>query len=312
MKPGARGLGRWRHAWQAAPVACSLLAGTAAAQGTAAPAAAPATLSATLSASGYTQALREVKLGLTVNGRIDRVFVREGDRVRRGDLILQLDHRAEALEVERRGLLLKDTSRLDELRQRETMLKAQLEAARNLLQTGGMARKQVEDEELALSNVTAERRALENAKLRERVELDLATEALDKRFLRAPVDGVVTRLALRDGESVAAHEPAVVVSDASRVRFHGTVPLAEASRLASRSRVTLRLGTDGRETVRSAMVVFLSPVADPASGLVEFIAEFDNSDGSVRPGITGRLAAGPAAVDGPARPAPAAPAVRQR
>ncbi len=259
-----------------------------------------------VSASGYTQALREVKLGLTVTGRLDRLFVKEGDRVRRGDLILQLDHRAEALEVERRTLLLKDVSRLEELRRREAMLKTQLESAQTLLQTGGMSRKQVEDEELALSNVVAERRGLEISKQRERVELDLATEALDKRFLRAPAEGVVTKIALRDGESVAAHEPAVVLSDASRVRFLGTLPLAEAVRLAPRSRVTLRLGPDGRDAVRQAQIVFISPVADPASGLVEFIAEFDNPDGSVRPGVTGRLVLG---ADGAGRAAAVAPVV---
>lgn len=272
---------------------------------TAAPAIqATAPVAAPMSASGYTQALREVKLGLTVTGRLDRLFVREGDRVRRGDLILQLDHRAEALEVERRTLLLKDVSRLEELRRRETTLKAQLDSAQTLLQTGGMSRKQVEDEELALSNVVAERRGLEISKQRERVELDLATEALDKRFLRAPVEGVVTKIALRDGESVAAHEPAVVLSDASRVRFLGTLPLAETARVAPRSRVTLRLGPEGRDVVRQAQVVFISPVADPASGLVEFIAEFDNADGSVRPGVTGRLVLG---ADGPGRAAAVAP-----
>ena len=266
---------------------------------------APLAAQTVVTASGYTQAMREVKLGLTVTGRLDRLFVKEGDRVSRGDLILQLDHKAEALEVERRSLVLKDVSRLDELRRRESTLKTQLESAQKLLQTGGMSRKQVEDEELTLSNVMAERLGLEIAKQRERVELDLATEALEKRFLRAPVGGVVTKIALRDGESVAAHEPAVVLSDASRVRFLGTLPLAQAARILPRSRVTLRLGSDGRDAIRSAQVVFISPVADPASGLVEFIAEFDNADGSIRPGITGRLVFG---ADGVGRTAPAASA----
>ena len=266
---------------------------------------APLAAQTVVTASGYTQAMREVKLGLTVTGRLDRLFVKEGDRVSRGDLILQLDHKAEALEVERRSLVLKDVSRLDELRRRESTLKTQLESAQKLLQTGGMSRKQVEDEELTLSNVMAERLGLEIAKQRERVELDLATEALEKRFLRAPVGGVVTKIALRDGESVAAHEPAVVLSDASRVRFLGTLPLAQAARILPRSRVTLRLGSDGRDAIRTAQVVFISPVADPASGLVEFIAEFDNADGSIRPGITGRLVLG---TDGVGRTAPAASA----
>jgi multidrug efflux pump subunit AcrA (membrane-fusion protein) len=48
----------------------------------------------------------------------------------------------------------------------------------------------------------------------------------------------------------------------------------------------------GHEVVvrqRIAEVVFVSPVTDPSSGLVEVISEFDNPDGSVRPGITGRM-----------------------
>ncbi len=240
-------------------------------------------------AIGYTQALSEVKLSLTVTGKIDRVLVREGDRVRRGQVLLQLDHRAEALEVERRTLILRDVARMDELRQREAMLAEQLAAARRLFDSGGMARKQVEDEELALSNVRAERRVLEASKQRERVELDLAQEAFDKRFLRSPVNGVVTKIHFREGESVAAHEPVLMVSDTSRVRFLGNVPAVEASRVAPGAKVTLRLGPEGRDVARAAQVVFLSPVADPASGLVALTAEFDNADGSVRPGVSGRL-----------------------
>ena len=34
-------------------------------------------------------------------------------------------------------------------------------------------------------------------------------------------------------------------------------------------------------------VVFVSPVVDPASGLLEVKAEFDNKEGEVRPGIAG-------------------------
>ena len=261
------------------------------------------------SAPGVTQAMRDVKLSVTVAGRIESLLVSEGSRVRQGELLLHLDRTLEQLEVQRRRLLLQDHVRIDELKQKEQVLQQQVQSLLPLLASGGVSRKQVEDEELALSNVVAERRGLEIAKQRERVELDLATEALDKRFLRAPVEGVVTKIGLRDGESVAAHEPAVVLSDASRVRFFGTLPLAETVRLAPRSRVTLRLGPEGRDAVRQAQIVFISPVADPASGLVEFIAEFDNADGSVRPGVTGRLVLG---ADSPVRAPPVAPAGKAR
>lgn len=240
-------------------------------------------------ATGVTQAFRDVKLSMTVQGRIDSLLVREGQTVLRGQPLLRLDHALEALEVQRRRLLLADVSRLNELRSKQEVLSEQVASLRPLLQTGGIARKQFEDEEMALSNVVSERQALEAAKLREKVELDLAAEALERRHLRAPMSGVVTKVFLREGESVAPNEPVVQLVDTSRVRFLGTVTSAAGLQIKPGRRVTVVLGLDDKAPSRQARLVFVSPVTDAASGLVEVIAEFDNADGSVKPGISGRL-----------------------
>jgi multidrug efflux pump subunit AcrA (membrane-fusion protein) len=55
------------------------------------------------------------------------------------------------------------------------------------------------------------------------------------------------------------------------------------------SSVVLQLGSDTEPIQRLAHLVFVSPVADPASGLVDVMAEFDNADGSIRPGTAGRI-----------------------
>lgn len=252
---------------------------------------------------GFTQALKEAKLSLTVNGRVEGLMVREGDRVRRGDLLLHLDRTTEELEVRRRQLLLQDTARLEELRLREVTLKQQLVSARDLLANGTISRKQFEDEELTVRATVAERQALELAKQREEVELQLSREAFERRHLRAPQDGVVAKIHFRVGESIAPHEPVVVLVDVSRVRFLSAVSPAAAARLKPGQTVSVLLGTDARAIARRARVTFVSPTADPASGLVEVTAEFDNPDGSVKPGVTGRLALDPSAATLPP-PAP--------
>jgi len=244
---------------------------------------------ATGMAPGVTQALRDVKLSMTVQGRIDNLLVREGQRVARGQELLRLDRALEELEVQRRRLLLADTARLVELRSKEKTLTEQVDALRPLLQTGGIARKQFEDEELALSNVIAERKAMEMAKQREKVELDLAVETYERRHLRAPISGVVTKILLREGESVAPNEPVMHLVDTSRVRFLGTVASTLGVQLKPGRTVTIMLGMDDRAPTRQARLVFVSPVTDAASGLVEVIAEFENADGSVKPGISGRM-----------------------
>lgn len=239
------------------------------------------------SVPGVTQALRDVKLAMTVAGRIEGVAVREGDRVRRGQVLLYLDRTLEDLEVRRRRLLLADNSRINELREKEKTLQSQVEALRPLWTSGAVSRKQLEDEELALGAIVAERGTLEASKMREQVELDLAIESYERRHLKSPIQGVVSKILLRLGESVGPNEPVIHVVDVSKVRFMGTLPAHSGSRLKVGQSVVIKLGTD--LMTRQARVVFVSPVTDAASGLIEVIAEFDNSDGSVRPGISGRL-----------------------
>lgn len=241
-------------------------------------------------ALGVTQALKDLKLSMTVAGRVEGLLVKEGDRVRAGQLLLHLDRSAEDLEVKRRQLLLQDTARLQELGGKEKTLGEQVAALRPLLATGGVSRKQFEDEEMAFNAIASERKTLEAAKRREQVELDIALEAYERRHLRAPIDGVVTKILMRVGESIAPHEAIIGLVNTSRVRFMGTVSAQAGARLKVGNTVSIKLGVDDAAKTRSAQVVFVSPVTDAASGLVEVIAEFDNADGSVRPGITGRMA----------------------
>lgn len=241
------------------------------------------------SPQGITQAVGEVRLSMSVPGRVEAILVREGIRVRKGDLLLHLDRSLEELEVKRREVMLEDAAKLEELRAREKMLTEQVSHARALLESGGVSRKLVEDEELALQAASAERKALEYAKRREKVELDLAREAYERRHMRSPIAGVVTKIVPRVGESIPPNEPILTVVDISRVRFNGTFPAASATRLRAGTMVTIRIQQEGKTLSRQARVSFVSPVADPSSGLVELIAEFDNPDGSVRPGMLGQI-----------------------
>jgi RND family efflux transporter MFP subunit len=240
-------------------------------------------------APGFTQASKDLKLSMSAAGRVESVLVREGDRVKSGQILLYLERDAEKLEVERRRLIAQDSAKLQEIKQKEKTLLEQVTAARALLESGGLSRKQVEDEEIAYRAAVSEREGLEVAKKREQVELALAEDAFEKRHLRSPIDGMVTKIAFREGESIAPHEPVIAVADISRVRFLGTVTPEQSRRIKLGSSVEIQLGTDTGAVSRKARIVFISPVTDAASSLVEVIAEFGNRDGSIRPGISGRL-----------------------
>jgi RND family efflux transporter MFP subunit len=249
----------------------------------------PVSVSAQLVISGITRARLDLKLSLPVAGRVEQLLVNEGDHVNKGDVILSLDKTLEALEVDRRKLLLDDVSKLGELRQREAVLREQVANARSLQATQLISRKQVEDEEMVYRDVLAQLGGLEIAKKRERVEYELAQEALSRRILRAPADGTIAKINFRVGESLAANDSAVTLVDITKVRFVGTLPAGAAARLSAGMTGRLALARDGGEIVRQARISFVSPLTDAASGLVEVIAEFDNADKAVRPGIAGQM-----------------------
>ena len=247
-------------------------------------------VSAQLVINGLTRARVDLKLSVPVAGRVEQLAVSEGDQVSKGDVILSLDKALETLEVDRRKLLLDDVSKLGELRLREAVLREQVANARSLLASQLVSRKQVEDEEMVLRDVLAQLGGLEMAKKRERVEYELAREALARRILRAPADGTIAKINFRVGESLAANEAAVSLVDIAKVRFVGTLPATAAARLSVGLTGRLVLAREGGEIVRQARISFVSPLTDAASGLVEVIAEFDNADKAVRPGIAGQLA----------------------
>lgn len=238
-------------------------------------------------ALGTTEAVQSARLGLSVSGRIARINVKEGDRVSEGQLLLHLDKDAEELELSRRELLFNDQSQLSALRDRQSITKRQVDAAHNLLKQGGLARKLVEDEVMALRAITAELEATLASKAREKVEVDIARQALLARNLRAPFAGVVTKVHLQLGESVPANEPVIVLVDSRRVRFVGAFDQLQARAPKPGQLAKVSLPTHKNITAR---IIFVSPVADPSSGLVEVIGEFSNpGPNPVRPGLGGSM-----------------------
>jgi multidrug efflux pump subunit AcrA (membrane-fusion protein) len=53
--------------------------------------------------------------------------------------------------------------------------------------------------------------------------------------------------------------------------------------------VTMRIRTGSESITKQGIIAFVSPVVDPASGLLEVKAAFKNQDRSVRPGVEGFL-----------------------
>jgi RND family efflux transporter MFP subunit len=243
-----------------------------------------------LSVSGITQPIRDVTLSATVVGTISAIFVKEGMTVRAGAAILELDKKLEELEVQRRKLIWESKAELEAAAARVATLKSLLESTRDLFNsTGSVSKEELEKLALEYNVAVAEEKRLDSAEERERIEYEMARETLRKRSLISPIQGTVIKLFLDEGETCQEKQPLAQVVDTSRGILVCNVEEAVGRNLRKGEAVDLRIKAGSGTVARKGMVVFVSPVVDPASGLLEVKAEFDNQDGSVRPGVAGFL-----------------------
>lgn len=130
--------------------------------------------------------LREGRVMAEVPGRVLRVAVREGQQVRKGDLIAQLDgellrlqHESAQVQV---AALEKDQARYRVLASADAVQGIQLERTEQALQTA-------------------------------RIQLANITEQLGSTTIRAPFDGEVTQLLAEEGTVVGPSMPVAMLSD---------------------------------------------------------------------------------------------------
>jgi RND family efflux transporter MFP subunit len=129
-------------------------------------------------------------------------------------------------------------------------------------------------------------------------ELALAVQTLEEHTVRAPFDGMITKLLKHPGEKVSASEAVVEMGNLSRLCANGWVPLEYAYRVKEGQVVELqpRL-TNGRgeplpieKKKFRGKITFVDPqIQAVAETAVRIRAEFDNPDLELKPGLKAQL-----------------------
>jgi RND family efflux transporter MFP subunit len=237
---------------------------------------------------GLIEPVQDVELSVPIPGRLAEVHYREGERVAKDEVILELDGRLEQLEVERRRLIYEDRAELDAALARRDLLAEDLAALRSLFErTGSVSREELRRKELEHTLAGLDIGRLEQAQAREQVEYRMAQEQRRLRILEAPFDGVVADVYFDAGESVQANQPIVRFVADDQCYLVLNIPAEVAAGLVLDEAVTIEADTQP-PVVKSATIRFISPVVDPASGLRRVKLAFDNQAPRIEPGVAGR------------------------
>ena len=240
--------------------------------------------------SGIVYPLHDLTLSSGVGAVLLSKDVALGQTVRAAQLLLVLDDRQQAIEVERRRIIRDDRSELEsEGKKAEIMDQLLTQTQRVYDGTGAIST----DEMLRLkadylSQKGRHQLALAQ-KAREAVEYDAAVVDRDMRHVLAPVAGVVTRLYVEPGEWAKPGDPLVHLVDTSTCYLKIAIPLQFASKVRTGMSVQVSLYEGSTVVKQKAEYSFVSPAADPSSGLVEARISFDNSRLRIRPGVKGSV-----------------------
>ncbi|MGV3775041.1 MAG: efflux RND transporter periplasmic adaptor subunit [Verrucomicrobiales bacterium] len=215
-------------------------------------------------ALGITEAINDVTLSSSLPGILGNRVAKEGDFVKAGAAVVDLDKRLEELEVERRKYVL-------------DLRKTDLDSTKSLF----------EKKAISVSREEMDKKVAEYAVAQ--VEYELAKEQLRRRQLTAPFDGVVTALLADPGEACQAQQPLVRVVDTRKCYFIVNIDAKTGYKLKAGQPVKLEVDAGDKPETFSGVVNYIAPVVDPASGLLRVRVVFENPEGKIRPGVAGRM-----------------------
>lgn len=196
-------------------------------------------LAAYYRASSVLEADRHVELVAKVAGRVQRVLVEEGDWVKAGQILAELENDRERVQVRQAELKVEEQSR--ELERRRALVEKQL----------------VTQEDFESSRGTHDLAATEH---------DLAKISLDETILRAPFNGQVTERRIVPGQFVNSSAVLLTLVDFEPLRVRIHLPETIARRVSPGDEVLVSV--DALEESLPAIVERVAPVVDPSTSTV--------------------------------------------
>ena len=223
--------------------------------------------------SGSVRALQQASVKAKVAGEVKQVFVREGEMVRAGQVLAQIEQSDYLARIEQsRGAL--------------RAAQGQLEIANNTRNNNRQLKKQNFISQNALD--TAESQAaiaianLESAK----GALDVAQKALQDTVVRSPIDGTVSTRNVQPGEKVSPDARLFDVLDLRQLEMEISVPSNEVGKLSLGQ--TVKLEIDGLAQNLAGSLVRISPATQSGSRSILAYVKIENTQQILRVGMFGQ------------------------
>jgi multidrug efflux system membrane fusion protein len=275
-------------------------------------------------AIGTVEPLSQVTVRAQVGGELMRVHIKEGQDVRKGELLFTIDPRtAEAALAQAQANLAKDRVQVQQAR--ATLARDQAQARNadvqakryaELLKKDLVSREQHDQiqttAESMAATVRADEEAIRSAEQLVRADqatVDNAKVQLGYTVIRSPLDGRTGSLGLNAGNVVRANDSAlIVINQIQPIYVSFTVPqqqLPAIKRYAAEGTLQVQVLPSGDPRPVTGSVTFIDNTVDPTTGTIRLKATFANEEKRLWPGqfvnVTLTLTTDPAAIVIPAQ-----------
>jgi len=235
------------------------------------------TMAVRLHAIGNVEAYATVAVRARVDGQILNVNFREGEAVKKGEVLFRIDPRSyEAALRQAEANALRDRAARDQARSQEKRYQELLD--KNFISKEAYAQFRT-NAETAEATAKASQAALENARL----NLEYCT-------IRSTLDGYVGRVLLQAGNLVRANDPnaLVVINQVRPIYVNFGIPeqhLPDVRKHMAAAPLTVEVvPVDAQQGAPRGTLIFVDNAVDPSTGTIRLRGQFENQDAALWPG----------------------------
>jgi HlyD family secretion protein len=256
-------------------------------------------LTSKVSANGKIDAQRKVDLSANIMGQIVNLAVREGDEVKKGTFLLQIDQKQLAASAQGAAASLqalfsdRDAARATAVAAQHDFQRAQANFAQKIIPAAELDRARA-GYDSARANVAAIEKRIDSA----RANVAAAQDTLSKTTIRAPMDGIVTALPVEEGEVAVIgtmNNPGtklLTIADMSVVEAVMEVDETDIPTVKVGQRATVTIDAYPNKTFSGIVTeVGSSPIQRTIAGATEAVnfevkIQIDSPPPGVRPGFS--------------------------
>lgn len=225
-------------------------------------------------ATGTVVPLEQVEIKPQVSGIIDKIYVKEGENVKVGDLIakIRVVPNVQALNSAR--------GRVSSAKLRQDNAKVTFDRTKALFEKGVIAQTEYESSELTYNTATQEYNDAINNREIIRKGSTMGSSSSANTNIRATINGTILEIPVRKGHQVIesntfnAGTTIATIADMKKMIFEGKVDEAEVGKLVKGTEIDVSLGAI-QDKKFPAVLTFIAPKGNEEQGAVQFKIKAD-------------------------------------